>query len=52
MRTVVLLALAAVISAAAQKKAWTQPRTPDGQPDIQGIPTLDMVRQRYPTGGR
>jgi hypothetical protein len=37
---VMAMALAAFASAAAQQqsaKAWTQPRTPDGQPDLQGI---------------
>jgi hypothetical protein len=45
MRSILLLALMAVLPVAAQSqtakkasvKAWTQPRTPDGQPDLQGV---------------
>jgi hypothetical protein len=34
---VLILTVLLGASAIAQKKTWTQPRTPDGQPDIQGI---------------
>ena len=37
---VVAMAVAAFAAVAAQQqssKGWTQPRTPDGQPDLQGI---------------
>src|ERR1700688_1584629 len=43
MRLTCLLALIAVI-APAQTKTWTQPKTPWGDPDIQGIwPGIAMV---------
>lgn len=32
-----VLALLAPLSVAGQRQAWTPPRTPDGQPDLQGV---------------
>ena len=40
MRTLALaatIAIVALVAAAGQEPAWTPPRTPDGQPDLQGI---------------
>src|SRR3984885_6009395 len=37
MRTIAGILLAAVVASGQSSKTWAPPRTPDGQPDIQGV---------------